>query len=125
MSHWRPVEFPRRTIDEDALDKLERTVLQFGHLAGQMEFVILRIHAQLFPDGKNIEKCIVNRGDSIGILELEAVVLKTEHLHLAVMEIGIELAVGASKTLLVHVAPYRRHERLIADASETAGQHLT
>ena len=90
-----------------------------------MELVVLRIHAQLFPNGENKEECIVGRGDGVGILELETVVLETEHLHLAVVEIGIEFGMLAGEALLIHVAPNRRHQRLIADGAEAVGQHLT
>ena len=89
-----------------------------------MQLVALWIHTELFPHRENVEKSVVRSSNGISVLELEAVVLETEHLHLAVVEVGVKLGVRTREALLIHVAPNRRHERLIADTVKAVGQHL-
>ena len=83
----------------------------FANVAGEVELVGSLVHGELFPDEEKEEDSVLPLLDGILVGEDEAVALKAERLHLAVMEVGIELAAVGDKAAAVEIHPHGAHER--------------
>jgi hypothetical protein len=67
-----------------------------------MQFVIDRIHSQLFPDGEYVEQSIVVvTADGKRVVKLKAVLSKSENLQFAFVEVPIEFLTWTCEALLI------------------------
>ena len=95
----------------------------FWNITDDVHLVVLWLQMELFPHVEQEIEGIVGVGDLKTVAELKTVLLETEEVELAAMEITIEFVAVPGKTALVEMVPDGCHRLDELHLTEAVGEH--